>query len=682
MMAHAAGDESSAGRGRSSTPIGLAYDGDDSEASMSPKTTREALSSFAHGVMLPGSILNNSSILTNEEVGLATMLCELHQFHLFKDWPMPGRDDDKKHQFFKQVQILHDTYPAPGGLATYIERSWKLLSESQEGINPLAGWKPSVPEGQRLKLGSEAYDSLEAQGLAHVKHCGFVLVAGGLGERLGYGDIKLRLPSETCSMTPYLQLYIRQILHLQVTYGEGRKLPLAIMVSDDTAERTRDMLEKGDYFGMEKDQVTIMKQEKVAAIQDSTGALALDSDDRFSIQTKPHGHGDVHALMYSSKTVEKWMDHGCKWVVFMQDTNGLALHTLAPVLGVSTSLELEVNSMAIPRKAKQAVGGIATLTRDDGSQMTINVEANQLDPLLREVNGKGDVNDENTGFSPYPGNINQLVFALAPYRKVLEKTRGMLDEFVNPKYVDESKTAFKKPTRLESLMQDYPKALDASAKVGFTTADPWLCFSPCKNNIADAAKAQEDGTPPAAAVSSESDQYFVWGEMMRRAGCRVANAAEENWAGVKASLGPHIVLSPEICVFFSELRRCFPKPSTVSVSSSSTLLITGGGDVTIEALDLDGALVIEVEAGASLLIRNLSVKNDGWVPTRLSAEENRAEGEGGLPEAIRIRGFRYDKRACYRVRVTGGERVIDDVANVGDSGANGQSGGGTSCVRC
>lgn len=50
-------------------------------------------------------------------------------------------------------------------------------------------------------------------------------------------------------------------------YGEGRKLPLAIMVSDDTAERTRDMLEKGDYFGMEKDQVTIMKQEKVAAIQ-------------------------------------------------------------------------------------------------------------------------------------------------------------------------------------------------------------------------------------------------------------------------------------------------------------------------------------------------------------------------------------------------------------------------------
>lgn len=55
-----------------------------------------------------------------------------------------------------------------------------------------------------------------------------------------------------------------------------------------------------------------------------------------------------------------------------KDTNGLALHTLAPVLGVSRSMELEVNSMAVPRKAKQAVGGIAKLTHDDGRQMTVS----------------------------------------------------------------------------------------------------------------------------------------------------------------------------------------------------------------------------------------------------------------------------------------------------------------------
>ena len=39
----------------------------------------------------------------------------------------------------------------------------------------------------------------------------------------------------------------------------------------------------------------------------------------------------------------------------------------------------------------------------------INVEYNQLDPLLRATgNPDGDVNCE-TGYSPFPGNINQVI---------------------------------------------------------------------------------------------------------------------------------------------------------------------------------------------------------------------------------------------------------------------------------
>jgi UDP-sugar pyrophosphorylase len=46
-------------------------------------------------------------------------------------------------------------------------------------------------------------------------------------------------------------------------------------------------------------------------------------------------------------------------------------------------------------------------------------------------------------------------------------TGGTIGEFVNPKYKDATKTAFKSSTRLECMMQDYPKALPADAKVGF-----------------------------------------------------------------------------------------------------------------------------------------------------------------------------------------------------------------------
>ena len=63
-----------------------------------------------------------------------------------------------------------------------------------------------------------------------------------------------------------------------------------------------------------------------------------------------------------------------------------------------------MNSLAVPRKAQEAIGGITCLTHRDGRKMTINVEYNQLDPLLRSTtHPDGDTNDES-GYSPFPGS--------------------------------------------------------------------------------------------------------------------------------------------------------------------------------------------------------------------------------------------------------------------------------------
>lgn len=48
---------------------------------------------------------------------------------------------------------------------------------------------------------------------------------------------------------------------------------------------------------------------------------------------------------------------------------------------------------------------------------------------------------------------------------------GVISEFVNPKYADAARTAFKASTRLECMMQDYPKALPPGARVGFTAVN-------------------------------------------------------------------------------------------------------------------------------------------------------------------------------------------------------------------
>ncbi len=60
------------------------------------------------------------------------------------------------------------------------------------------------------------------------------------------------------------------------------------------------------------------------------------------------------------------------------------------------------------------------------------------------------------------------------YAEQLERTGGLIAEFVNPKYADSSRMKFKSPTRLECMMQDYAKELPSQARTGFTVINEVL----------------------------------------------------------------------------------------------------------------------------------------------------------------------------------------------------------------
>ena len=171
------------------------------------------------------------------------------------------------------------------------------------------------------------------------------------------------MATETC----YLNFYINYILAIQKKYGKpGCKLPLCIMVSNDTRKGTEELLTANKNFGLDDDQIYIVQQGSgVPALLDNNAKFAMDDKTKM-INTKPHGHGDIHELLYTTGVAKKWLDEkGINWICFFQDTNGLAFHTLPLMLGVSKELNLVMNSMCVPRKAKQAIGGIAKLSRKD-----------------------------------------------------------------------------------------------------------------------------------------------------------------------------------------------------------------------------------------------------------------------------------------------------------------------------
>jgi UDP-sugar pyrophosphorylase len=260
------------------------------------------------------------------------------------------------------------------------------------------------------------------------------------------------------------------------------------------------------------------------------------------------------------------MNYGVKWCIFFQDTNSLAFNSMAASLGVSALSMLEVNTLTCPRIAKSAMGAIVKLRNVDGKRsVTVNVEYNQLDPLLRANSYSGGDTNGFNGFSPYPGNTNQLIFRMEPYCANLLATKGIMGEFVNPKYTDASKTNFKKPCRLECMMQDYPKILDSNAKVGFSTVPSWLAYSPCKNNVDDAAIAVKSNIPPSCAFSSESDHYNYVCKILRLHKVNIGQSKPQTFQGISAPIGPRIVIDPSTAIFPCEIQDCFPSPGNTFI---------------------------------------------------------------------------------------------------------------------
>ena len=277
------------------------------------------------------------------------------------------------------------------------------------------------------------------------------------------------------------------------------------------------------------------------------------------------------------------------------------------------------------------------MTDKKGNVSYANIEYNQLDSLFKEkYNGIGDVPGKN-GFCDFPGNLNVLVFRLKPYIKILHETKGLVPEFVNPKYVDETRKKFKAPTRLETLMQDVPKLVKNGETIGNTYFDRWFCFSACKNNIHDACERLRKNESGESAFTVERE-IFKYNEIILRdvlGKLEVVNTEPENEVIIedcKITFGPKIIIYPSFAASVTELRdKMNHMKGKIKMTNNSTLILKN--DIIIDqGIDLDGYLLVDKDQKDFIFCRNK--KN---IMYRLLKE-----GEGKNYETIR--GYTIDTK--------------------------------------
>jgi UDP-sugar pyrophosphorylase len=582
----------------------------------------------------PAAFSANASagLFSEDQLELASELISDGQLHLFSDWDALGIHDEEKQRFMATLLNAHLAYP--GGLTAYTRNARLLLAEAAAGSNPFDGCTPAQPDLVDLSSFGSDYEAAEAVGLKCFAESAVVLVAGGLGERLGYHGIKLDIPVEVTETTSYLAHYASVIK--AASKRLGRAIPLIIMTSRDTDEGTRASLAANKNFGLEAGQITILRQELVPALSDMKASLALEK--KYELLLKPHGHGDIHTLLHTSGTAKKLADSGVRYLLFIQDTNGQVFNAAFAAIGVSEQRGYDFNSIAVNRIPGEAVGGIARLVRNGASDLTINVEYNLLDPLLRAtVSPEGDVPDES-GFSKFPGNINLLIVRLAPYLKVLESSGGVVAEFVNPKFSDATRTSFKKPARLETLMQDLPKNFTSGEKVGVTVFDRTWCFSACKNNLTDAAQKVIQNGPPESASSAENDFYETGRAKLRAAGMRVEDSPRQLLRGVPFTTGPRVILRPSFALTLAEVRE---KIHGGSISGDATLILEG--DVRLENVTIPEctSLVVHAKDDAPTALKDFTATSASRFTIQPLTDEEMQSKK--VPEYLRIRGYRIVK---------------------------------------
>jgi UDP-sugar pyrophosphorylase len=192
---------------------------------------------------------------------------------------------------------------------------------------------------------------------------------------------------------------------------------------------------------------------------------------------------------------------------------------------------------------------------------------------------------------------------------VLEESKGLVPEFVNPKYADETRTKFKSPTRLECLMQDVPKLVKNGEKVGYTYFDRWFCFTACKNNLHDACQKLKNNETGESAFTVERD-IFSYNERIMRdiiGKLEVIKTEPENELvihGINVKFGPKIVIYPSFAPTVTELRdKLNQMKGKIRMTNNSTLILKN--DVIIEkGADIDGYQVIDKDEKEHLICKN------------------------------------------------------------------------------
>ncbi len=210
-----------------------------------------------------------------------------------------------------------------------------------------------------------------------------VIVAGGMGTRLGFDGPKGTFPIGPVSAASLFQVHAEKVVATGLRYG--KTLPLYIMTSPDNHEATVRFFDEQGRFGL--DHVRFFVQGQMPAVDRETGKVLLAEKGRLALSPDGHG-GTLNALAAPGpgggpSCLDEMRERGVRTIFYFQVDNPLVKIADPAFLGHHRQADAEMSFKVIEKVAPDEKLGLV-VTVDGRPQV---IEYSDLSDELAERRG-------------------------------------------------------------------------------------------------------------------------------------------------------------------------------------------------------------------------------------------------------------------------------------------------------
>ena len=211
--------------------------------------------------------------------------------------------------------------------------------------------KDTLPERHRIKplphpeIGDRGVLKEIGESAIYEGRVAYLVVAGGMGTRLGFDQPKGIFPIGPISRRTLFQIHAEKILALH--HRTRARIPLLVMTSPATDEPTRLFFKRRNYFRLPPQDVWFFCQGTMPAIDLASGRLLLEAPGRLSVS--PNGHGGAITGLAESGLLDRLGERDIKTIYYFQVDNPLVNLADYAFIGRHLEAEAEVSSKVLPK---------------------------------------------------------------------------------------------------------------------------------------------------------------------------------------------------------------------------------------------------------------------------------------------------------------------------------------------